>query len=404
VNQVADAHHAWRAAADRLAELEGNSDAINARRDLVSFQLEELARLDLRDDEIAELEQEQRLLASTDVILATAQQVLALCDGGGDTGLDVCTGLGRAAQQLDALADKMPALREAQSLFDSARIQVEEAVRELQHHVDRLELDPARLQWVEDRLGAAHQLARKHRISAAELIPLRQRLATELDVLGDAESLDALTATVAELLATYLKDARQLAAARAEAALRFCDAVNEQLTKLAMAGATIDIAATPLDEARYSANGIESIEILIRTNPGQPHRPLARVASGGELSRVSLAIQVVAARHSTIPTLVFDEVDVGIGGATASVVGQLLRQLGESGQVICVTHLPQVASAAHHHFAVSKSQDSDSATTDLRALANKDRIDEIARMLGGLSTSKQTLAHAREMLTLAANP
>lgn len=402
VAQVAGDYQRWRQAADRLAELETNADAINAQRELLGFQLNELAQLALAEGELTQLEQEQRHLANADSLLATARQVLELCAGGeGDIPFDLTTGLRRATQLLHALADKTTVLREAANLLDSARIQVDEAIGELHHQLHRLESDPARLQWVEERLGAIHQLARKHRVAGDRLPDLHQRLAAELDALGDAEALETLSATVAELLARYHGSAQELSTARAQAATVFVAAANEQLAKLAMAGATIEVALTPLADGRCSVHGRETVELLIRTNPGQPHRPLAKVASGGELSRVSLAIQVIAARHSTIPTLVFDEVDVGIGGATATVVGQLLRQLGERGQVICVTHLPQVASAAHHHLVVSKTQDSDHAETSLRALQTEDRIQEIARMLGGLTTTQQTLAHAREMLALA---
>ncbi|MGK2915325.1 MAG: DNA repair protein RecN [Porticoccaceae bacterium] len=400
--QVADDYLRWRQTADRLAELENNADAIDARRDLLSFQIGELAQLGLAEGEIAQLEQEQRLLANIDTIRSTTQEVLALCDGGADDApFDLASGLRRATQLLRTLADKATAVQTIESLLDSARIQVEEATGELHHYLDNLELDPSRLQWVEDRLGAAHLLARKHRMPADLLPELHRKLIEERGGLAGGESLAALAATLAELQASYLKGAKRLSTARAKAAKILGAAINEQLAKLAMAGATLAVALTPLAAGRYSSHGLETVEFLISTNPGQPPRPLAKVASGGELSRVSLAIQVVAARHSTIPSLVFDEVDVGIGGATATVVGQLLRELGGRGQAICVTHLAQVASAAHHHLVVNKIQGSDSAETELRNVQTDDRIDEIARMLGGLITSPQTLAHAREMLALA---
>ena len=205
---------------------------------------------------------------------------------------------------------------------------------------------------------------------------------------------------VQELEQSLVAAEQQLSTLRADAANRFAAAVNEQLCELAMANADLTISLTPSED--HSSTGRENVEFLLRSNPGQPHRPLIKIASGGELSRISLAIQVVAARHTDIPTLVFDEVDVGIGGAVAEVVGRLLRELGSRGQVICVTHLPQVASCAHQHLVVSKHSDGDQTESALARLDDSQRVEEIARMLGGTKITAQTRAHAREMLSLSA--
>ncbi len=401
--EVAAAHRAWRTAAQRLAELENAANTRAARLELLQFQVQELDQLELVDGEIDQLEHQQRLLANIDTLLHHSQQVLALCAGDdSDQPFDILSALGRATALLGALPDKTAPLHEAAELLTSAHIQVAEAISALHHHVDDLDLDPARLRQVEDRLGAAYQLARKHRVPPEQLPARHRELAVELAALATSdETLAALAATATALHTSYQRSAQRLSAGRRQAAGLFAAAVNSELGKLAMTGATVEIALAPLDDARQGAQGLETVDLVISTNPGQPHRPLARVASGGELSRISLAIQVVAARRSTIPTLVFDEIDVGIGGGTAAVVGQMLRELGARGQVVCVTHLPQVASCAHHHLVVAKAQGGDGAETGLRALVEDERIDEIARMLGGLTLTRQTLDHAREMLAMS---
>lgn len=401
--EVATAHRAWRTAAERLAELENAANSRAARLELLEFQVQELDELGLGDGEIAQLECQQRLLANVDTLLHHGQQVLALCTGdNSDQPFDILSALGRATQLLGALPDRTTALQEAAELLESARIQVVEAVAALHHHTDSLDLDPVRLRQVEDRLSAAYQLARKHRVPPEQLPARHRELAAELAALTTSDETLAALAATATAMHSYQQAATRLSAGRRQAAGLFAAAVNVELGKLAMAGASIEVALEPLADPRPAAHGLETVELLVSTNPGQPHRPLAKVASGGELSRISLAIQVVAARRSTIPTLIFDEIDVGIGGGTAAVVGQMLRALGARGQVICVTHLPQVASCAHHHLVVAKAQGAEGAETGLRTLVDDQRIDEIARMLGGLTLTQQTLAHAREMLAMSA--
>ena len=398
LKQVGDIFKDWQQASARLEAIEQQADETLARQDLLTFQSQELNELNLQDGEIEALEREQSLLANADTILADTQQVLALCEGEDATTMAVLPALNRASQLLGALEQNSQPLKEALSLLQSAHIQVGEALAELQSYSAQVELDPARLQLVEDRLSTAYQLARKHKTVAKQLPALYEQLSAELLALtADDNDVDALTERVVALTASYQNKAKKLTAARKKSAAELEKKINQQLQALAMADASLQIALTP-SAGDFGQKGLESVELLISTNPGQPHGPLNKVASGGELSRVSLAIQVVAAHNSTIPTLVFDEVDVGIGGATAQTVGKLLRELGNSGQVICISHQPQVASCAHHHLLAKKQKGEKSNQSSLVALGKKERIEEIARMLGGEKITAKTRSHAEEIL------
>ncbi len=405
LRQVGEDYTSWHQAQARLEEIEQRADETLARKDLLTFQAQELNELDLQTGEVEAMEQEQSLLANADSILIDSHQVLALCEGDADGGaaseLSVLPALSRASQLLGAMEQNSPALKEALSLLDSAHIQVEEALGELQRYIGQVEPDPARLQLIEDRLSSAYQLARKHKVKASELPELCEQLSAELaSISAEDNDADALTERVKTLAASYQSKAKKLSLARKKAARQFEEKINQQLQALAMTDASLQIALTPLAN-KYSQKGLESVELLISTNPGQAHGSLSKVASGGELSRVSLAIQVVAAHNSTIPVLVFDEVDVGIGGATAQTVGKLLRELGQNGQVICISHLPQVASCAHHHLLAQKQKGEKSNQSNLIALEKKARIAEIARMLGGEKITAKTRSHAEEMLESA---
>ncbi|SDZ99714.1 DNA repair protein RecN [Microbulbifer marinus] len=388
----------WQDQYRRYRSLADSAEETEARRQLLQYQLEELEQLDLQPGEIEELESEQRQLANAGQILSGSYQLAALLSGGEG---DIAEQLHRALQLLSAMPEQSPALAEVAQMLDSARIQVDEAAGTLSRHIDRFEMDPERLAEVEERLSAIYQAARKHRVQPDELPGLQQQLQAELDEIGAPDALDKLAADCEKLEAQYRTTAAKLSKLREKAAAKLAQAVNSQLAELAMPHARVELALQPQDKP--ASSGLEEVEILISTNPGQPPRPLGKIASGGELSRVSLAIQVVTAQTSRTPTLVFDEVDVGIGGATGDVVGRLLRQLGETrsgraGQVICVTHLAQVAARAHRQYLVEKHSDGDAAFVSLRELQNGERREEIARMLGG-ETTTQSLAHAEEMLT-----
>ncbi|CBV44045.1 DNA repair protein RecN [Halomonas elongata] len=395
VRDMAATFHAWRESHQRLKRLSEDNDEIRARLQLLRYQVEELDQLALAEGELEGLESEQETLAHAEERLREAQFAAQCCDGDEGGALPL---LHQAVNRLSALpGSERSALADALSMLGDACIQVEEAGRELNHFAAGVELDPERLAWVEERLGEVHRIARKHQVAPHELVSLHQHLTEELAELegGDGD-LDALAAEVENLKQAWRQRAEAVSATRRKAAQRFGKAVQEQLAFLAMGKASFDVELTPRDTP--SPEGLERARFTISANPGQPARPLTKVASGGELSRISLAIQVVAAQHSTIPSLVFDEVDVGISGATAEVVGQLLRRLGKGGQVMTVTHLPQVAAQAHQHLHIAKQAEDETTLTHMALLDEAGRVGELARMLGGMKLTDQTLAHAREML------
>lgn len=395
--QVRLAFREWQSRLEHFIHLRDNAADVSARFQLLSYQFNELEQLGLQPGEQAKLEAEQRSLANAEEILHGSQQLAAFC-GDDEQGLSV--NLHRALHILRNLPEKSAALQTAEELLTSAQIQVEEAQHEIDRHIDSFNLDPARLTVVEDRLSAIYDLARKHRIQPEELPAFIEKLSAELEQLqGGDGKLDQLAQQVAQAEKAYRQLAEQLSAKRSKAGTSLAKQVNEQLKLLAMTNANLSVSLLPLTD-KPGPNGLEDVEFLISTNPGQAPRPLAKIASGGELSRISLAIQVITAKTSATPTLVFDEVDVGIGGATGDVVGQLLRQLGERGQVICVTHLAQVASKGHQHLQVVKTASKKSAESTLVELSGESKVEEIARMLGGLKITDQSLAHAREMLAL----
>jgi DNA repair protein RecN (Recombination protein N) len=282
-------------------------------------------------------------------------------------------------------------------VLEPARIQLQEAVYALNDYLGRVELDPARLRQVEQRLESLHSTARKFRIDPEALPQEYERLAQERKQLADASDLDALRAQEEKLQAAYAAAAQKLSKGRVKAAKILGDAVTAAMQDLSMSGGRFSIALPKCDAAAY---GLEQVEFLVAGHAGVAPRPLAKVASGGELARIALAISVIASSSTATPTLIFDEVDSGIGGAVAEVVGRLLKRLGRDRQVLCVTHLPQVASQGNQHFQVSKRNQSGKTVSQIEALDSKARVEEIARMLGGLEITATTRKHARELLAL----
>ena len=398
--QVADDFQNWHRTAKQLHDLSERSDELNARRELLQFQVEELQEFNLEPSYLQQLELEQQHLANAEKIIQDSQKLLAISDQGETFNLR--DGFNQSLSILSQLKHKPKALEEAEQLLQSGLIQVDEAVHCIEQHIDRFEVNPQRLQQIEDELGLIFQLARKHRVDSHQLGDKLNELVLELKQLttGD-QNLEALQQQVDQLADTYKKAATKLSLIRQQGAVKMSDDINQQLQQLSMEGANLLVKLTPLGETSFKSYGLEDIELVISTNPGQAHKPLAKVASGGELSRVSLAIQVVAAANSSIPTVVFDEVDVGIGGSTADIVGKLLKQLGSKGQVISVTHQPQVAAHAHQHYVVSKMTANSSAESTIVHLNNTQRIEELARMLGGAKVTQQTLSHASELFDLA---
>jgi len=399
VAELADDYRSWNRLRQELRDLRQASSERDARLDILRHHLRELAALNLAEGEITELESEQRRLANASQLLDTGQRLLnELSEGDEDT---VADRLSHRLRELDTLSRLDARLNPVSELLNAALIQVQEASSELRSYVQALDLDPAHLAQIEQRLTAAHQLARKHRTDAGELPVLRAHFEAELDTLEHSETrLDELQQAVKAARAAYQQCADQLSERRTAAARELGERVSQTLAGLGMPGGRFTITLERLEKP--TPGGLETVEFQVSANPGQPLRPLAKVASGGELSRISLAIQVITARAARIPTLIFDEVDSGIGGGVAEVVGRQLRTLGGNRQVLCVTHLPQVAAQAHQQLKVEKQTDGESTHTQVAPLETEERVTEIARMLGGLELTANTLAHAREMVEKAA--
>ncbi|SDT91779.1 DNA replication and repair protein RecN [Pseudomonas pohangensis] len=400
--QVQLAAQRWRQTSQQLQRLSSNSNEQRAQHQLLSYQIEELENLALGDHELEQLEQEHRTLSNAEQLLAACKQVLDLCSDS-DAG-NVLSALATSLQRLTAFPGHTGAISETVSLLTSAQIQVEEAVGELNRFLDHFDADPQRQQLLEERLDAIYNLARKHRIKPLELPGLQQKLLEELDGLNaDDLAVEQLQTELDAYARHYQEKATELSRMRQTAAAQLSTAVETEMQRLGMPGGRLGIELPATDTNDPHPAGLELVEFLVSANPGQPLKALAKVASGGELSRISLAIQVITAQTSRVPTLVFDEVDVGIGGPTAEVVGQLLRQLGEHGQVLTVTHLPQVAAQGHQHLFVHKERGSSETRTAITALDKAAQIEEIARMLGGVDLTEESLAHARKLVTIANN-
>jgi len=395
---TADAFEQWRELADRLQELLRADANRESRLDLLKFQLAELDTLALGQDELPELQAErQKLLYSGRLADGVNNALGSLTDD--DTG-NANKLVADALRQIDPLLEVDSGLASAHQLLEGASIQLLEAADSLQRYGETLNMDPARRDWVEERLDAIQSIARKHRCNAEDIPALHSRLAAELDEMENAEERgqqlqEAVTAarnsfqTLAEALSTH----------RRKAAKRFATAVSDAMQGLGMPGGKFEVQISKLDEADARPWGIDNIEFMISANPGQAPQALGKVASGGELSRMGLAIQVIASDGSAIPSMVFDEVDSGVGGGVAEMVGRRLQELGERRQVLCVTHLPHVASLADAHFRISKVTDGKATRTRVHGLSEDERIEEVARMLGGVEITQKTIDHAAEMLS-----
>ncbi len=370
-----------------------------SRIELLRFQVDELDDLALTDGELECLDGEQRRLANLGSLQATAAALVELLYEGEGALRDQ---LGHAESELAGLARIDDQLGDTRELIAGATLQVQEAATNLRRYLDGLDLDPARLAEVELRLSRLHDMARKYRVLPAELPGTLARLKAELCELEQADqSIGSLGDERDAARASLLARAEALSAERRAAAQRLSDTVSAAMQELGMTGGRFAVEVTTGDAEQIGGGGLDSIAFQVSANPGQPLRPLAKVASGGELSRISLAIQVATAEVGRIPTLVFDEVDVGIGGGVAEIVGRLLRRLGEARQVLCVTHLPQVAAQANQQLKVQKQAVDGETFTEIESLAAAQRVDEIARMLGGTEITATTRAHAREMLGTA---
>lgn len=389
---AADLAERWHATQQTLEELLRSQHEQADREQLLRYQVSELDELALSEGEVDALENEQRQLANAETMQLQAGRALDACD----TNADSVRG---ALSELDPELHTGARIDDVRQMLESAAIQLDEARAELQQHLANCESNPQRLAEVESRLDRVYELGRKHRVNSTELIALQETLQRELEELDTSdERLEGLREELTTLRKDYDAAAKKLTAARKRTAKRLQKEVAATLEQLAMANCRFEVALTPRSGSDPHSTGNEDIELLISTNPGAKPQSLGRVASGGELSRISLAIQVATAGKQAVPSMIFDEVDVGIGGGVAEVVGRLLAGIASQAQVICVTHLPQVAAQGRHHLRVSKSGDGKQVSSTLKMLSSDERVDEIARMLGGLKMTKNTLAHAREML------
>ena len=377
----------------RLQQAENAGQDIERERERLEWQLEELSELSPQDGEWASIQSEHSRLANGAKIISGCQEALEVLS---DADNSIESSLSKICGTISALAEHDPALGSINEALDSAQIQLDEAIHSLNRYLQKVELDPARLAEVEERMQALHNAARKYRTEVDELPKLLQDTSERLDALTASQNIDALREKVKQEEASYLKLAKQLSQKRGLAAADLGKLVTEAMQNLSMAGGRLEIALIPLEEG--GSNGLEQIEFLVAGHAGSTPRSLAKVASGGELARISLAISVITSKASFTPTLIFDEVDAGIGGAVAETVGKLLNQLGQSHQILCVTHLPQVAAQGNNHLKVSKSQSIDKTISRVLALGRAERVEEVARMLGGATITDTTRRHARELL------
>ena len=398
VREVGQHHRAWRQLADARRGAEHNAAALAREREMLDWQLKELRELGFDPQQWLETNQEHRRLANAALLLEAAAEALADLEEGE---IALTPRLEHAAARLAALSDYDEQLKEAGALLDAARIQMVEAAHLLRRYRERLDIDPQRLAEVESRIQAVHQLARKHRVSAEDLPLIRAELERRGDELGSLSDPAALAEQERQAHDAYVQAAARLSEGRDQAAARLSQQVTAAMQELAMNGGQFEAALEPLAEG--AGYGMEAVEFRVAANPQQPLRALAKVASGGELSRIGLSIQVITSVGGGTATLIFDEVDVGIGGRVAEIVGHMLKELGAARQVLCVTHLPQVAAQAAWQWSIAKQNVGAEVLCRVAPLDADGRVEEIARMLGGVRVTATTRKHAQEMLSAAAS-
>lgn len=397
LDSVAEQHRAWSQLREQRDRAAASAQDREARLELLRYHLGELKALDLKAGEIEELSLERQRLSQHGRLASGAREILQLLreaeDSNAEHAVSRALTVSRSLSELDV---RFGSIAKA---IDESLIALREGIESAERYEADLEADPQRQEWVEQRLAAIESIARKHRVEPAALGTLQAELAGEFQQLDTLEaSLEQIEKKLAQLRTQFRAACAKLTAARGAAAKQLSQRITQLMQTLGMPGGVFDISVRALDGDAASAGGADEVEFLVSANPGQPPRALAKVASGGELSRISLAIQVAAAQSDALPCLVFDEVDAGVGGGVAEIVGRQLRTLGERAQVLCVTHLPQVASQAHAHVRVTKLTDGKTTRTALAVLGADERVEEIARMLGGVSVTDKAREHAAEML------
>lgn len=397
LTRVREYHAEWSAADAEIKKLSGNDQDHEARLSLLRFQVEELEMLNVSAGEMETLAGEHTRLANASRLLESCRQT---CQHLTENEHSLLSGINRDLHELQGLVRFDDSLSQIVELLEGAAIHIKEADVELHHYLDNLDLDPARMQTVENRLAAIHDMARKHKVRPETLPEHLQALRNELmNYEESGQRVAALERAREEAWQEYLRAAEELHTWRGKTAKTLAREIENKLKELGMPAARFAIEVRKIEKETPLPEGMDQIEFLVAINPGQELQPLTKVASGGELSRISLAIQVIGSKDKGLPTLIFDEVDAGIGGAVAEIVGKLLHSLAANRQVFCVTHLPQVAALGDHHLQVNKAIGTDTTVTEVALLNREQRVEEIARMLGGLKITGKTLAHAREMLT-----
>ncbi|MEZ8099844.1 DNA repair protein RecN [Vibrio bivalvicida] len=394
-----NAYQSWRQADNNLKQLKENSAANLAQKQLLEYQIKELNELSLGEDEYEKLEQEHKRLSNSGELAATCQQAIELIYEGEEVNaLGILQSANHSLVQLAELDEK---LAELPNMLAEAIIQVEEANSELRNYLDNIDVDPARMAYVEERFSKVMSMARKHHVMPNELYQHHQDLLGQIEALDCSEErLEELEQEVENKYQSFLTTSEKLHKSRTRYAKELNKLITASMRELSMEKAQFRIEVSN-EGTHPSPLGMDTVCFVVSTNPGQPMQPIAKVASGGELSRISLAIQVITAQKVDTPSLIFDEVDVGISGPTAAVVGRMLRQLGESTQVLCVTHLPQVAGCGHQQLFVAKQTKAGKTETQMRRLDNEQRVSELARLLGGSEITDSTLANAKELLIAA---
>ena len=377
----------------RLAQAENAGQNIERERERLEWQLEELTELSPQEGEWAQIQLEHARLANGAKLIGGCQEAIEILSDA-DNSLE--SSLSKVCGNIGALAKHDAALKDVSDSLESAHIQLDEAIHGLNRYLQKIDLDPARLEQVEERMQALHGAAKKYRADVDALPQLLLETTDRLEALTASQNIEALREKVKQEEASYLKSAKQLSEHRSKAANDLGNQITNAMQDLSMAGGRLEITLNPLQEG--GSHGLEQVEFLVAGHAGSTPRSLAKVASGGELARISLAISVITSKASFTPTLIFDEVDAGIGGAVAETVGKLLHQLGQSHQILCVTHLPQVAAQGNHHLKVSKSQAGDKTVSQVQTLGRSERVEEVARMLGGATITDTTRRHARELL------
>ncbi|MDP2903406.1 MAG: DNA repair protein RecN [Methylovulum sp.] len=396
LDNVNDCYRQWHKANKALEALIKASTDQAAREELLNYQIEELQQLDLNHFSYAALSDEHSKLANLGQILTGGQM---LVDRLYEDPQSVNTVISHSISELTQLARFAPELNEIAELLTEAQIQTEEAAQQLRKYLETQEADPLRMETLENQLGIIHTLSRKHHITPDELPDQLTKLEQELDGLThSSERITELQDSTLKLFGQYHQLAAELSEQRRNGGATLQQQISSMIKELGMPQGEFLVVVSDLDANVPKLNGKDAINFLVSANPGLPPKPLAKVASGGELSRISLAIQVTTSNDKSTPTMIFDEVDSGIGGGIAEIVGQKLRRLSDNRQVLCVTHLPQVAAQAHHHLYVEKNHKTDITSSNVRLLTNEQRVAETARMLGGVNITANTLAHAREML------